>query len=375
MPELGPSSNDARSLLAGFLCYIKEKGPLQIQLEKRDPGPNDEKTLEALAELVVTQKVDFLISPLSLDGAEKSVHAISNSSVVLFVMNPSVRLVAGELCQSRSFRVRPNTYQRCYPLSPWVIQNLGQRVFITGSDDKEANETADFFAHSFDRSGGTFGDRIMIPPDSENFHTMIDALDKTKSDFIFASFGKKDAVEFIRTMDSRKRRKWLKRIVGPDSLVSYPAGAKTLGKLADGLKTLSCVKNPADFVQRVKKSTKLEVSDVERAAEGYDIAHIIDVCTKKVSWESDNPSPLVEFLENLSINGARGVLKFDKNHEPVLEMVIQEWQSSTPIPQPKVLQEIQGVASLDFGCGKVGFPQRQRGDMAEEGPLWEDIED
>jgi len=375
LPEQGPFSQDARSLAAGFDCYLKEKGPLRIEVTRRDSGPNDEKTLEALAELLVTEKVDFLISPMSLDGAEKAVHGISNSSTVLFVMNPSVKLVAGELCHGSAFRVRPNTYQRCYPLSSWVIQNLGPRTFITGSDDKEGNETADFFAYSFDKSGGTFGERVMMRPGSDNFRRIIDAIEKTRSDFIFAAFGKKDAVGFLRAMDSRKHRGWLKRIVGPDSLISYPVGASTLSKVGDGLKTLSCVKTPSDFVQRIRKTTGIDVSDAERAAEGHDIANIIHTSTKNVAWDANNASLLIEFLENISVDGPRGVLKFDKNHEPILDMVIQEWQFGNSLLKPNILQEIQGVKSLDFGCGKVGFPQRPRGEVGEDGSLWEDIEE
>ncbi len=375
LPEHGPFSQDARSLIAGFDCYLKEHGVSRIKAVRRDPGANDERTIQVLTELLMTDKVDFLISPMSLDGAEKAVHAVSGSSAVLFVMNPCVKLVAGELCQSRSFRVGPNTYQRCYPLSPWVIQNLGQRAFITGSNDREGNETADFFAYSFDKSGGTFGDRVMLPPDSNNVHAITDVIDKTKSDFIFAAFSKRDALGFLRAIDSGKYRRWLKCTVGPNSLVTYPAGAHALGKIVSGLRTLSCVKDPLDFLQRLKKSTRTDVSDVGVAAEGYDIANVIDLCTNNVSWENDNTSALIEFMENLSINGPRGVLKFDKNHEPILDMVIQEWQFSNSQPHPKLLQEVPGVLSLDFGCGKVGFPQRPRGDVTDEGPLWEDIEE
>ncbi|MGC9028551.1 MAG: ABC transporter substrate-binding protein [Desulfomonilaceae bacterium] len=375
LPEQGPFSQDARSLMAGFDCSLKEKGASGIQVIRRDPGAKDEKTLEILAQMLVVDKVDFVISPMSLDGAEKAVHGVSNSSAILFVTNPSVKLVAGELCQPRTFRVRPNTYQRSAPLTPWAIQNLGRLAFITGPDDKEGNETADFFAYSFDRSGGTFGDRVMVPLGSDNFRSVIDAIEKTKNDVIFAGFGKKDALGFLRAIDSRKHREWLKRIVGPDSLVSYPAGAAALGKAAEGVKTLGSAKNPAEFVQRIRKTVGVDVQDVERAAEGYDIASMVALSVKGVSWDAQNPSPLIAYLENLSIQGPRGVIAFDKNHEPILDMAIREWSRSPHGLQPRTLQEIPGVRSLDFGCGKVGFPQKPSGETKEEGPLWEDLEE
>ena len=61
LPEHGPHSAEARSLISGFELFLKEKGSEapSIELLKKDSGPDDEKTLEALADLLMNQEVQL----------------------------------------------------------------------------------------------------------------------------------------------------------------------------------------------------------------------------------------------------------------------------------------------------------------------------
>ena len=79
LPQEGQMAAEAASLMAGFDFFMMEKGvnAPPLDLLKRDSGPKDEKTLEALAELVMNKEVQFLIGPPSLGGAEKAVHAVA----------------------------------------------------------------------------------------------------------------------------------------------------------------------------------------------------------------------------------------------------------------------------------------------------------
>src|SRR3974390_1717609 len=49
IPEQGPFAAEAKSLLSGFYLFLKEKGPgaANIDILKRDPGPEDAKTVDA----------------------------------------------------------------------------------------------------------------------------------------------------------------------------------------------------------------------------------------------------------------------------------------------------------------------------------------
>lgn len=374
LPEQGPLASDAKSLLAGFDCYLKETGSRPFEVLKKDSGQDDEKTLEALTGVLVNQKVDFLVGPPSFGGSEKAIHGLLGASTVLFITNPSVRLMAGEMCLPCAFRLGPNTYQSAAPLAPWGVRNIGLKAFITGEDDIQGNEEADFFAYAFERVGGSFTDRIMINSASPKMKAVVDGIEAAKPDFVFAAVRQKSASAFLkalRTGSSESKRP----IIGPESLTGFPSVLSASGKAATGVKTLSCLKNPRDFVGRIKRQTGLEVSSAERAAEGYDIAQTIFQAVKNGPNDANDPTRLIKFIEDLTLEGPRGTIKFDKNHEPILDMVIQQWQAVDKSFENKVVQELGPCRSLDFGCGQVGFPRKPDAEPKEEEVIWDDQND
>ena len=131
LPEHGPYSSEARSLLSGFEFFFKEKGSEApaIEILKKDSGPDDEKTLEALADLLMNREVRFLVGPSSAKGAEQTIQGVGGSNAILFVTNPAVRLVAGEMCLPGSFRLCVNSYQAAQPLAPWARRTSARPPF------------------------------------------------------------------------------------------------------------------------------------------------------------------------------------------------------------------------------------------------------
>jgi len=170
-----------------------------------------------------------------------------------------------------SFRVRPNTYQSAQPLSAWAVKNIGVRVFITGDDDTQGNEEADFFAYGFEKAGGAFVDRIMAAPGAGNIKPVLEAVTKSKPDVVFASFKRKSADDFLKAYRN-SNPPLTSPVIGPESLTSWPSFPRGAGKAALGVRTLTTMVNPAEFAARVKKTTGKEVGDAARAADGYDIA-------------------------------------------------------------------------------------------------------
>lgn len=355
----------ADSLIAGFDLFLKEQGSSPIQIVKKDTGPDDHKTLEALAELLMKEEVQYLVGPLSLEGSEKCIHGLPSKKAILFVTNPCVRLLAGELCGPTTFRVRPNTYQSARPLGPWALKNIGTRVFLTGSDDEEGNEEADFFAFGFERSGGTFVNRTMVPPGSKDLDRIREEAAASKADFIFASFRGKDALRFLKTV-RKASHALVKPVIGPESLTSYPRPLRTSTRAGIGVRTLAVLNDPVAFTGRIRNRIGREITDSARAAEGYDIAHVIAEASRQYDPGSGNAAQIAEFIAQMEIDGPRGRIRFDKNHEPILDVHVREWELIGDALKNKTIQKLGPCASLDFGCGRVGFPEKPASDPEEE---------
>ena len=374
LPEHGPYSSEARSLMLGFELFIKEKGSEAppIEILKRDPGPDDEKTLEALADLLMKQEVRFLVGPLTLKGAEQTVHGLGGGNAILFVTNPAVRLVAGEMCLPGSFRLCVNTYQAAQPLAQWAMKTFGATAFLTGDDEAEGNEEADFFAYAFERAGGTFANRIMVTNDSKDIKSVIDAVVEKNPEFVFASFKKGSAVAFLKAFRNACHVK--KPIIGPESLTAFPHTLKEIGEAAAGVKTLTALKNPTDFSGIVKSKMGAEATDIARTAEGYDIAAAICRALRANGGEGDLIK-MIKVIEEIEITGPRGKVRFDKNHEPIFDMFVQEWQRSGHSFKYEVSASLGPCQTPDLGCGRIGFPRKPETEIPDEEPVWQEKEE
>lgn len=375
LPEHGPLSAEARSLMSGFELFLKKKGSEApaIEILKKDSGPDDEKTVEALADLLMKREVRFLVGPPSIKGAEQTIQGVGGGNAILFVTNPSVRLVAGEMCLPGSFRLCVNTYQAAQPLAPWAMKNLGRTVLLTGDDDAEGNEEADFFANSFERAGGVFTNRIMVSEDVKGVKAVLEAVAETKPDFIFASFKKASAVAFLKALRSASPSA-KKSVIGPESLTAFPHTLRELGETSAGVKTLTALTNVNEFADTMKRQMGADVTDIAKAAEGYDIAAAVCGALKANIREKD-PIKIIKAIEEMEITGPRGKVRFDKNHEPLFEMSIQEWQRSGKSFKQKIVASLGSCQTPDFGCGRIGFPRRPESEMPDEEPVWQEKEE
>ena len=380
IPVEGASAPDAKSLMAGFELFLKERGGEAPHLEilKRDPGADDAKALEAVTDLAINEEVMFLIGPPSVEGTRKTIEGITDAKTVLFVTNPAVRFVAGEWCSEKIFSVRPNSYQAAQPLAPWALKNAGRKVFITGDDDAQGNAEADFFAQGLEKSGGMFVDRVMVPIAEDNIKTVLEAVAESKPDFVFASFRGQRAAAFLKAFRKASPKLGVP-VIGPESLIAFPQTLAKVAKNSAGVRTLTTLKDPQLFVARIKEKLGQDVSDATRAAEGYDLAGIICAVASRNPQETDL-NKLVALIQEMEIQGPRGKIRFDANHEPLVEAMVQEWVPDGKGHKQTIVANLGPATSLDFGCGRVGFPRRpetepKEGSLDEsrsDERIWED---
>jgi len=376
LPESGPLAGEAASLFSGFQLFMNEHKADSARWEvlRRDSGPDDQKTLESLADLVMSREVHILVPPPTLGGSEKAVHAVSSAKIILLVTNASVRLVGGELCTPGSFRVCANNYQAAYPLASWALRNVGKRIFVTGQDDEQGNEQADYFAYGFDKAGGTFGDRAMLSEGFGKVQGIVEGIRKSDSDLIFAAFRGTAATEFLKDMREAAGPSGAP-IIGPDSLTEFPRTASLAGEACKGIRTLTTLADPTALADRIRKSTGAKIASATRAAEGYDIGVIaLHLARQADRWSTDFPS-IASSLETFEFTGPRGTIKFDLNHEMVLGTMVQSWNMEGGRPSQEILAQLGPSRTPDFGCGRIGFPKKPETEATEEEPIWEEKEE
>ncbi len=145
----------------------------------------------------------------------------------------------------------------------------------------------------------------------------------------------------------------------------FPRVLTDLGKNCAGVKTLTFMKNQEEFAGGIKKNLRREVTDVLRAAEGYDLGSIISRISG-LNPDQRGQDELIKFVSEIEIVGPRGKLRFDKNHEPILEAMVQQWIPEGQGFKQQIIENIGSCSSVDFGCGRIGFPKRPESGPADE---------
>ncbi len=365
VPQEGEYAAEAESLIAGFEFYLKEKNVSSIEILRKTAGEENKEMPAGLAELIMKHEVRFLVSPPSFEGSEKCIQGVPPGRLVLFVTNPAVRLVSGEMCIPGAFRLRANTYQSARPLAPWSLTNLGRKAYITGLDDTQGNEQADFFAYGFEKAGGRFVDRKMANPDGTDLGPIVDMIRQSDAAFVFASFRGETAKTFLQSVRNAGSGQ-TKPVVGPDCLTSYPEPLTGMGNAGIDVKSLGTLKDAVAFTKKVKDMTGKRVTSSVRAAEGYDIASVVFEATKTEDVLKGEIEKLIKSVETMEIKGPRGKIVFDKNHEPILDVFVQQWETRNGALRQKIVQNLGTAGSRDFGCGRVGFPKKTDLELQDE---------
>ncbi len=360
MPKGSSAAIEADSFMAGLKLYFKEntKEAKKIDLILKSIKAGESKdSLKALTDLTINEKVNFLISSTQLESSIQAAHITDKGEPLLMVTNPSVTLAGGEMCQPNIFRSVPNTYQESAILVPWAIKNVGLRTFITGADDQVSNEMGDFFARNCERSGAQFVDRIMLQKDKKNLNDILEAIVTGKPDFVYAAFKGQDAIDFIKGYKSKDRD--IKAVLlGPSSLTAYPGVLNQIKELSADIKTVTYLKSPSKLAKRLEGNGFAdEVYDISWSASGYDCAAIISEAISKFPGSIASGKDLSKVMAKITVQGARGTIKYDPNRELILHARLQQWAPNNGGFQHTILEDFGENASPDFGCGNIGFPK------------------
>ncbi len=84
------------------------------------------------------------------------------------------------------------------PLAAWAVSEIGTKAFITGDNDVQGNEQADFFALGFEKVGGTFVDRVMT--DASKIKEVLGMIHGSDAEFVFAGFKGETARAFLNAV-------------------------------------------------------------------------------------------------------------------------------------------------------------------------------
>ncbi len=370
-PESGELEIEAKSLMVGFDLFFGEKGSCPVDIFRKPFGGNFDELEKTIDEWISAKNVRFIALLADVENSEKIIQKCSGAKVLLFISSRSVKLTAGEYCQPNVFRVCANNYVSSEPLAPWAVQNAGATVFITGDDDLNGNEKCDFFAFGFERAGGAFADRAMSDGSLASIQSIISSIKNSNADVVFAAFKNESAKLFLNTARSKDSAIG-KTVIGPETLTSFPKRTDPNAVSFLGVPTLTNVLNQESLRQKVTSLFgEMELS-ISRAAEGFDIAKIVDNSVHENFLALEDFDTLLKFVADCQIHGLRGDFRFDKNHDAIVDSWVTTIERKSGELFQNIVVSLGPTASLDFGCGKVGYPNRPDAAPHEPEAVWEE---
>lgn len=372
IPKKDPSARE-KSLVVGFELYFREKGldPAKF-LATQEYGTSEEEVLEALAELTKSKDVRIIVTPVRLEFAEQVVAGTASAESLVFVTNPAVRFVSGEMCRTNVFRVCPNTYVSSQPLARWAFQNIGRKIFIVNEGTEIASEQADFFALGSEKIGSSFGDRFVVMPDFTKYEKIFEKLEEVKPAFVFAAMSPNISASFVDAYCAKGLEKKYP-LIGVESLTAYPDPVSKLKNSGLGIRTLCSLVDPVGLFKAASFGA-LTSPDLDMVAQGYDIAAVFYSCLNAGCFAESSIEKASQFASKLTLEGPRGNIQFDANHEAVLAMRVSHWEKGADGGLLRVVDEqLEPCRSIDFGCGLVGFPDRPEAASQDVNQgLWEE---
>jgi hypothetical protein len=197
------------------------------------------------------------------------------------------------------------------------------------------------------------------------------AIKNSNAEFVFACCRGELASRFLKTyyLEDPKVRK---PIVGPEALTSFNKKPDAISETIFNIPVLTNVLFPESLRTKISSLLGPMALSVTCAAEGYDLAQLVENSLKENLLQAGDFENLLRFVQDSKIKGFRGSFMFDKNHDAVVDSWVASWEMKSGELSQKVIASLGQTASLDFGCGKVGYPNRPETTPAENENVWEE---
>ena len=171
--------------------YGEAPGGRKIELVRRDTtGPNPEVAKRLVQEVIVREKVQFLIGPDYTPNTLAAAPILMQSKTPSFVTGAATTGIIGEKSaySTRTFFAVP---QLCRPLAAYAVKNNWKRVYVTVADFAPGHDCEKYFIEALKEASGTLAGTLRVPVSNPEFSGYMQRIRDAKADalFIFMPIG------------------------------------------------------------------------------------------------------------------------------------------------------------------------------------------
>jgi branched-chain amino acid transport system substrate-binding protein len=326
LPMTGQQQSTGKQEAAGAKLYMQQNGDTvagkKIQLILKDDGAVPDNTKRIAQDLIVNDKVNFLMG-FGVTPAALAVAPLATEAKV-----PEIVTAAGtSIITEKSPYIARTSFtlpQSSVPMADWAAQNGIKKVVTMVSDYAPGADAAKSFTAEFTAKGGQVIDAITFPLANPDFAPFLQKAADQKPDAIFVFVPSGQGGTFVKQFAERGMDKAGIKIIGPgdvtDDDLLNGMGDAVIGAITAHIYSAdhNSAANKA-FVDAFKKANN-GMRPNFMAVGAYDGMHLIYEALKKTNGNTDGDA-LMAAIKGMSWESPRGPISIDPETRDIVQNV------------------------------------------------------
>ncbi|MCZ7562960.1 MAG: ABC transporter substrate-binding protein [Burkholderiales bacterium] len=323
----GPLAAQGDQLDKGFKLYLKLNGdklPPGVKVEpifRDDTGPNPDVAKRLAQELIVRDKVQFLVGTVWTPNAA-AIAPLTKEAKVPFVSANAAGVNIPYLSPYFA-RVSFTLWQSAYPLGQWAAKKY-KRIYTAVSDFAPGHEAEEGFITAFKANGGEIVGSVRVPLANPDFVPYMQRIKDAKPDALFAfNPAGKQATAMLKAYADLGLAKDGIKYIGTGDLTTDEE-LQGMGDVALGVITAhhysAAANRPANkaFVAAYKKEYGENLFPGFMVVGAWDAMDLIFHAIREQKGKIDPDRTMALFKQYKNANSPRGVLALDPQTRDVV---------------------------------------------------------
>lgn len=358
LPFTGTYALLGESIVDGFELYLDQRdGEVngeEVELVRRDTEADTNKGVDVTRELLIKERADAIVGPVSSAVAMAMIQPIeTESSAIWFNANAGDYRITAEGCPEYHFRTSFNDWQTSAPLARFVYEEIADNVCLAYADYAFGQNSKEFFKEAFEELGGEVVDEVGAPLGTDDFSPYLGDIQDSGAEAVYSFFAGGDAVNYVNAfssfgLDEEMTQTGSGFLLANDTLPAQGASALGMYSLLHYTTTHDSDRNRT-FVENYEQLHG--GSPNVYACQGYDSAQAFVDAVEETG--GTDPDEMVDSLVEMEFDSPRGQFRFNPDtHEPIHNMYVREVVESDDgeSVENEVIDTLEEVEGPAWGC-------------------------
>jgi branched-chain amino acid transport system substrate-binding protein len=322
----GQQQSTGVQTLAAMKLYMQQHGDTvagkKIELIVKDDGAVMENTKRLAQELIVRDKVNFLvgfaITPTALAVAPLATQAkipmiVANAGTsIITTKSPYIARTSFTLPQSSTI------------IAQWALKNGIKKVVSIVSDYAPGHDAEKYFVDTFKKGGGTVLETLRVPLAAPDFAPFLQRARDANPDAVYIFVPSGQGAAFVKQFLERGLDKAGIKLIGPGDVTDDDQlngmGDQVIGTVTAHLYSADHdSKLNKEFVAAFKKANN-GMRPNFMAVGGYDAMHLIYAALKKTNGNT-NGDKLMAAIKGMAWESPRGPISIDPETRDIIQNI------------------------------------------------------